>query len=463
MKQPASHSRTIYLIVLILVGLFPLYSAPLTTEDLKASLRTNTELLLLQEEITQAQLDVKDAKAMFWPNIELDFSATWMKNPPIGPITINLDNFYEVITGSPPLTPFDPPTVTLYEGMDPFIYSTGITLTQPIFTWGKRSHALKLSEAMVLVKRNQLQNQNRTLFSELETRLASVTHLKAILVLLQQQEQLAQELVALAQQASQSGMLLALEVGETRLQVQQITMAKLEIQHAIDTQILELQRLSGRKDVSATNIFQSYDEETLTSFLETPVSALVDKALAADQPALMAVSTFEKITTEAEKIAKGSFYGKPDVALVINATYGGPKFPIIDSDWQEKDTYDLTVSVGFKTTLWDGGKILNEIRRAASQVEYARIQSQSVRQQIEQEVRKNHAKLSMTVEKLRLQQEKTETLTQRKTLNKQLAQAGLQGRQQTLMAEIAVFASQIEEEQLKIDLSQYINILKALT
>ncbi|MDD3366799.1 MAG: TolC family protein [Sphaerochaetaceae bacterium] len=347
--------------------------------------------------------------------------------------------------------------------MDPLIYSTGITLTQPIFTWGKRSHALKLSQAMVLVKRNQLQNQNRTLFSELETRMASVTHLKAILALLQQQEQLAQELVSLTQQASQSGMLLALEVGETRLQVQQITMAKLEIQHAIETQILELQRLSGRKDVSAIDIFQSYDKEALTAFLETPVSALVGKALAADQPALMAITTLEQVTAEAEKIARGSFYGKPDLALVIQATYSGPKMPLFEENWQKENDYNFNVSVGFKTTLWDGGKILNEIRRAASQSESARIQTQSVRQQIEQKVRENHLKLTMTVEKLQNQQEKTETLTQRKLLNAQLAEAGLQGRQQTLIAEIEVLASQIEEEQLKINLSQYITILKALT
>jgi len=462
MKQLANRNQTLYLIVLILVGLFPLYSAPLTTEDLKASVRTNTELLLLQEEITQAQLDVKDAKAMFWPNIELDFSATWMKNPPIGPITINLDDLYYATGGKPP-SPFADPIKTLYEGMDPLIYSTGITLTQPIFTWGKRSHALKLSQAMVLVKRNQLQNQNRTLFSELETRMASVTHLKAILALLQQQEQLAQELVALAQQASQSGMLLALEVAETRLQVQQITMAKLEIQHAIETQILELQRLSGRKDVSAIDIFQSYDKEALTAFLETPVSALVGKALAADQPALMAITTLEQVTAEAEKIARGSFYGKPDLALVIQATYSGPKMPLFEENWQKENDYNFNVSVGFKTTLWDGGKILNEIRRAASQSESARIQTQSVRQQIEQKVRENHLKLTMTVEKLQNQQEKTETLTQRKLLNAQLAEAGLQGRQQTLIAEIEVLASQIEEEQLKINLSQYITILKALT
>ena len=132
-------------------------------------------------------------------------------------------------------------------------------------------------------------------------------------------------------------------------------------------------------------------------------------------------------------------------------------------NWQKENDYNFNVSVGFKTTLWDGGKILNEIRRAASQSESARIQTPSVRQQIEQKVRENHLKLTMTVEKLQNQQEKTETLTQRKLLNAQLAEAGLQGRQQTLIAEIEVLASQIEEEQLKINLSQYITILKALT
>lgn len=71
--------RTISLILISLA--FPLFGA----------IPGNLELTVLEEEINQAILDVRDAKASRWPTIELEINGSWMENPPIGPITVSSD------------------------------------------------------------------------------------------------------------------------------------------------------------------------------------------------------------------------------------------------------------------------------------------------------------------------------------------------------------------------------------
>ncbi|NCC66088.1 MAG: hypothetical protein EOM15_15730, partial [Spirochaetia bacterium] len=78
-KNMALKVRTLCLLLVLLVIVFiPLFAQ-------------NTELQLLQNELFQAQLAVKDAKASRWPTLELSITGSWMQNPPLGPITLSSD------------------------------------------------------------------------------------------------------------------------------------------------------------------------------------------------------------------------------------------------------------------------------------------------------------------------------------------------------------------------------------
>ena len=62
-------------------------------ETLKAAMsQNNPELLTLQEEYKRSELDVKDAYGSLGPTVDLQLSGTYMVNPPIDAVYVNVDD-----------------------------------------------------------------------------------------------------------------------------------------------------------------------------------------------------------------------------------------------------------------------------------------------------------------------------------------------------------------------------------
>lgn len=333
-------TRTFILYTILLALSFPLL----------ASIPGNLELASLQEEANQAILDVRDAKASRWPTIELEISGTYISDPLIGPITIP--------AGALNPSPLSPPSdLTLFEGMESSMYDFTVNISQPLFTWGKINASVDAQEAVAEAKFQELRNREKELMAEISTRAVTLTELEAIIHLLEQQYALGRDLVLLAREAVASGMMLELEQLETEIALQDIELAILESDYAITEQTLNLQALTSDQDISS----YSFDEQAIKELLQLPVETLIEASLSPRHASLQALTALKKATEAAGRLAKGSFYGKPDLALVVSAGYSGPKFPLVESDWQDQDAYNVTVSVGLKTTLFDGGKIANSI------------------------------------------------------------------------------------------------------
>src|SRR5574344_2719602 len=62
------------------------------TQMIDALNLNNNELNTLHQEYTQSLLDVKNAKAGCGPSIDLTVSGTYMLNPPIDSIVLNVDD-----------------------------------------------------------------------------------------------------------------------------------------------------------------------------------------------------------------------------------------------------------------------------------------------------------------------------------------------------------------------------------
>ena len=79
----------------------------------------NNELKNLREECAQAILDVKNAKAGMGPTIDLTVSATYMTNPMIDPIVLNVDEMLNSIDWPDGISaPSSGQFITLYDGME---------------------------------------------------------------------------------------------------------------------------------------------------------------------------------------------------------------------------------------------------------------------------------------------------------------------------------------------------------
>ncbi len=418
------------------IGIMVWFLCPL----LFAVIPGNLELARLQEEVNQAILDIRDAKASRWPTIELEANGTYMSNPLIGPITVPAGTF-----SSPP--PIPPSDLTLYEGMESTLYKLGVTITQPIFTWGKINASVKAQEAIAEAKSQELINREQELSTEIATRAGALQELRAIDELLKKQHAMGEELLALSYEVVRSGMLLEVEQAEMELHLQEIELALLDSAYAIAEQERKLKQLTSIQDFTA----YQYNEEAVLEMFGKPVETLVAQALSPRHASLGAIAAMHRATQAAEDLARGSFYGKPDLALVVSAGYNGAKFPLVESDWNVQDNYDFTISVGLKSTIFDGGKISNTIKRAESQEYSATLELQEAKQLIANEVEETYLLLGTTLEKLDLERRKQETLARRIETNTKLYQSGYGERSQVIQAEMSLLTSQITEYQQKID------------
>lgn len=451
--------RTIRCLPVILILCCPLFMLeaqdaaarqPLTLDELKSSLRANnTDLLLLREDLKQSELDVKDAEAAFQPTVDLDFSATWMANPE-GPITMSVDELRTALLGTPSTTG---QYIPLYEGMESTLYNFGATITQPLFTWGKIKTSVRLRDAIAEARRYELLDKTSSMETELASHVAAIYHLGVMQSLLERQREDAGELVASVQQAADTGMALKQDVAEARIQAQQVERALLETSYELSSQVLETGSLAGIPDLQASDITYVYDEQAIRAFMDKPREEIVNLAISPSQPSLMALAKLEETAAETERIANSSVYWKPDLALVVSAGYAGPSFPFIENDWEDEDDYSFNVTVGMSVTAWDGGKKLNDIKRAASQRTSAYLHSESARNTIARTVERELLQMEILLQKIDLQQEKIDTLADRSELNALLYESGYGKESDAITARIEELGARVELEQLRLDLT----------
>lgn len=345
-----------------------------TKENLVDSLKLNNpEILKLQEEYNRAVLDVKDAKAGLWPSIDLQVAGIFMVNPPIGKISINCDdilNFDNLPSG------WDIPSgeeIVLYDGMDRTLYNFSLSLTQPIFTWGKIKNAIKLYEEISEIKFSQLENQIGQMESELKIRLASLYYLKKINAIIDEEKVFADKMISYSEISEKTGMLLKQDVLEAKLKIKELEIARLDLNDQINTQLIELSRMVGLENLSLENLDLSIDEKEIISILEIGKIEIENKALSPSHGNMKILNQLVEVSKIAEKIAEGFIYWKPDIALKVDLGYAGFKFPFIQEGWKDKDDYSLNLTLGIQTTVWDGGKKLNDIARKNSEIKTAEI------------------------------------------------------------------------------------------
>ena len=74
--------------------------------------------------------------------------------------------------------------------------------------------------------------------------------------------------------------------------------------------------------------------------------------------------------------------------------------PLVETDWYRQDDYNGMVTVAFKTTVWDGGKALNNIKRSESNVANAIISRDEAINTIITTLSEQFANQDMTIAKI---------------------------------------------------------------
>ena len=361
-------------------------SSAYTLDTLLSVTRQNhPELLKLQEEYRRSLLDVKDAWWSLGPTVDLQASGTYMVNPPLGAMYVNSDDIINAIQWNGTKPRNSGQRIKIYDGMENTLYNLQLDVTQPIFTWGKITNAIKLYNQVSKIKLNQITQQQDQLETELKTRLLSLYYMNRILSLLDEEETYANRMVEVSENAEKSGMVIHQDVVDAKIQAKELEIAKQDLIENIKDQLLELERITGIMEIKFEEIDYSFVpalEEEFNALLTSDSDELENQILSGNQTSMKMLTQLEEVSRTAEKISRGYENWKPDFALQMSGGYSGSRFPLFEPNWRRKDDYSINISIGLKTTIWDGGKKIRDISRKMSEVETASINKNDARSTI---------------------------------------------------------------------------------
>ena len=443
--------KTAVFVLILLIVSFSIFAEPYTYEDLLAIMNVNNLELLTQDEVIKtASLDVKDAKANYSPTIDLQVSGTYMVNPP----SITKDDILGIANQIPALESnipiigrMLPDEINIID--KPFMYSAQLNLTQPIFTWGKVTNAVKLYEKILEIRQVEKEDKINSLSVELEGYLGGLYYAREILDLLNKAGEDADRLIEIAQIGYENGVMLIDDYNEARLSKSELDMGITEAEVQIASLMDNLEKTVG-VDMAEEDFTFVPDEAHYYEVAKMDRTDLRARAVSNANSNIKMASMSVEAAELGEDIAKGSIYGKPDLALQVGLGYTG----FVGSGWEHSGDYSLNISVGLQTTLWDGGKVLNNIDRSKSQITSANITLENAKSQLSMALEENFRNMDLAISRINYYQTRNDVLaSELETLNKQ-HDIGYAGESDILQKQIEIYQNQISLLQEKANLMQ---------
>ncbi len=443
------------LFIFLIFSLFVAESSAQETNEyslallLAATEMNHPELLKLKEEYHRSNLDVLDAWWSLGPTLDLQASGTYMQNPPVGPMSINVDNIVDSINWNGVKPAKTGQYVKVYDGMENTLYNFELTLTQPIFTWGKITNAIKLYQQISEIKLTQISQQTAQLETELKTRVLSLYYLNRILEILDEEQAYADRMVEVSENAELSGMLLHQDVVDAKIQAKELEIAKQDLLEQINDQLLELCRITGIQNLKAEEINYDFVPGLVAEFdalLQSDIAQLEQEILSENQSSIKMLDQLQTVSKTAEKIARGYENWKPDIALQMSSGYSGSRFPLFEPNWRRKDDYSLNISIGIKTTIWDGGKKVRDVSRKMSEVKTAGINKLDATSTISKTFNSQWTAAQVCTMKIEYQDLKIESAAAKIAQKQQIYESGYGSETDLLSAKIDRCNAQIEKE-----------------
>ena len=399
--------QLVFLLILISTSL--LFAAISMEEAEEMMMRNNPDIRSAEEAVVQAGLDLKDSKASFSPTISISGSMTYMSEPLVGPVSMESSDILSQM-GLGSYSDMASGYVTLYDGMENTMYMGTLSLTQPLITWGKLGKAVDLYKNILTaqsLRKDDTVAQNK---AELRIRVWSMKYLEEMEGLVDEAMALSKELVDIAKSSYENGMILRQDWLEAEISSLEVEVKKAELDDNYSSLMEGLRSLIGDYSVSYSDFILPEDESFLYKYRESNLDDLILAATGEDSNNLKAIKNLIGAYTNQKTIADRSLYGIPDFALQAQLTYSSSRLPFIETGWKQNDNDSLNLSIGFKTTLWDGGKAINDVKRAQSNIRSAESQYDSALSQIRVAVTSNYNGMMKNIANIQYQSEKIQNL-----------------------------------------------------
>ncbi len=429
-------------------------SSTVTLQEMQASMNSNnTQLQKARQTYIQSLLDVDNAKANYSPTVELLLTSTYMPNPPIGKMTIGVDELASqlgiVVPGASAGE-----YVTLYNGMKNLYYNAGLSITQPLFTWGKIPNSVKLYNQVAEIRALAIEDTSKQLTAQLKARLAALKYMDEILVILDKTKTVADELVAVSQDAYDNDMLLKQDVVKAKISAMEIDVTRQEIMKEYKTNLQELRTLTGNDSLEAGDIDYYPNEDEIQAIVAIDHDTLYEMATRSSSEPLTMLRKQTLALQLKERIAKDSLYWKPDFALQVSLSYGGSAFPLVETNWYRADDYGLYLTFAIKSTVWDGGKKLNDVSYAQSEILGSLADYDAAVDQLQSVAEENITAAELAQTKIEYLELKLEESQDRLALLERQRDEGLISKTNVLSQQIEVNTNKMNIIQEKISLAQ---------
>ena len=421
-----------------------------TLDTLLAATEMNhPELLKLQEEYKRSTLDVKDAIAGLGPTLDFQASGTYMDKPPVEAIYVDTDDIYGAMQLNQ-MMPVPPnQRVKVYDGMEKTLYKLELSLTQPIFTWGKIANSIKLYNQISKIKQTQITQQTEQLKTELKTRLISLYYLNKIFEIVDEEQTYSDRMVEVSENAEKVGMLLHQDVVDAKLQAKELEIVKQDLLQQMKDQLLELNRITGLETLTLEDLnfdFVPALDAEFDELLSKNPDQLEADVISGNQPTIKILTQLENVSKTAEKISRGSENWKPDLAFQMSGGVSNSRVPLFEDGWKDKADYSLNISLGLKTTIWDGGKRLRDVSRKVSEKKTAEINKLDARSSLSKNFNSQWTAAQVCTMKIEYQDLKIESATSKINQKQQLYDTGYGSETDLLSAKIERCNAQIEKE-----------------
>ncbi len=461
--------RIVLVVLSLLLIMTPLFSEEVeestsyTFSDIEKSMESgNAEIRKLNETYKQSLLDVKDAKANYQPNIELLLTTTYMPNPPIGKTTVSVDELSSQLGITVPGAASGE-YLTLYKGMKDIYYNAGLTITQPIFTWGKIPASVNLYSEIANIRALSVKDGTDKLSVELKTRLTALVYMNELYTLIDETKEKAYELVSMSQDAYESGMMLKEDVTKAKISALEVDVKKQELNKEYSDNLKSLKTISAIDDLDENNIDYTVNEEEIYKIASLNKDDVIALTTRSDSASISMLKSQTKAYELKKKIAENSLYWKPDFALQVSLTYGGSAFPLAEKNWYRTDDYGLYLTVAVSTTIWDGGKKLNAVKYAESEVEGTLADYDNAIDELTTAAETNLSQIELSLTRLEYYDLKLEEAEERLDLLQRQYEAGSISKTNVLSQEIEVLTDKMTIIQEKITLSQAAYTIAYLT
>ncbi len=373
--------RKLISVIVLLVTALPLAASPwrldLTT-TVRMALERNPMLKQANAQVEEARWGVKQARANFLPQINLQGSR----------IT---DEKLRTIT----MPSFLDPTKTISTKLDfTYDYQLDYTFTQPLFTGGKLYYGQKLAKLNLASTSLQRKLQENEFIYRVVQSYLGVLVAQAFLQVAEEAYANASEFYLTAQQLNRQGMSSRFEVLQAEVQRANLLPRKIQAEHRVRMSLTTLRTLLALPDtvqleITDTLVFRPYHYD---------LAALKREALQR-RPELKRLELASDMVKAQMALVRADFL--PSLALQASySKFGNAPDPY--SKWD--DSYQI--AVGLRFNLFSGGQTFTKLRQTRARYRQLEWSRKSLEDQIKLEVEQAYQQLE-EAHKTLVSQEKT--------------------------------------------------------